>query len=678
MPTVTRSETARSSDACSIGIGVVMVAKNAIAAALVSATVAIVLCADPVRSVELASASAGADVCPPILGGVHSGQEAIDELGSNLPVAAANAGMAASDYSAVLLTDATFNVDSCGMTLVHEEAMAGADSHGSQESRLAGTADRPTALSVPADVFNLSSRPGSQRTIYLDFDGASLAGAAIREYLVDEPTDAAPYDVDSDPTTFSEAERSNVYETWLRVSEDFAPLDVNVTTLAPAPSALAREDLADEQFGVPVVITDALIDGGSPGLAFIGVFDTTAEAYKHAIVSAPNALDETKLIAESASHELGHTLGLSHAGTQGSVFYSGHNAWAPIMGASFSRPISQFSKGEYQGSNNPDDNFATMATNGAVPVTDDVSDEFDLASPLMPGAAASGQISTESDVDAFSFFAAGPTTLDVSVAAVGANLDARLRVYNSDRALIATANPDSAKASASLASGLDASYEFEATPGTYFAKVDGSGLGDPLTTGYSNYGSRGAFSVLLDSSTELTAQPSELPAATAGVAYELSLSVSGGGAPYVWTLDSGALPDGLTLSSDGVISGTPTTSGSSTAVLRVGDGTGQTLTTDRLSLVVNPQSARQAPLRITPPGIVKAKTNRKTSITLVATGGTAPYRWAVIGKRPQGVSLTRSGRLSVKVGRSATLRFVVRATDSAARVAKRTVVVRVR
>jgi hypothetical protein len=49
---------------------------------------------------------------------------------------------------------------------------------------------------------------------------------------------------------------------------------------------------------------------------------------------------------------------------------------------------------------------------------------------------------------------------------------------------------------------------------------------------------------------------------TAGAAYSQTLTATGGAAPYTWSLASGNLPGGLTLSSTGVISGTPTAAGS--------------------------------------------------------------------------------------------------------------------
>jgi hypothetical protein len=65
---------------------------------------------------------------------------------------------------------------------------------------------------------------------------------------------------------------------------------------------------------------------------------------------------------------------------------------------------------------------------------------------------------------------------------------------------------------------------------------------------------------------------------TAGVAYSATLSASGGIAPYSWSISSGTLPDGLTITpsvdtTTATISGTPTTSGSYDYVVEVTDST---------------------------------------------------------------------------------------------------------
>ena len=62
-----------------------------------------------------------------------------------------------------------------------------------------------------------------------------------------------------------------------------------------------------------------------------------------------------------------------------------------------------------------------------------------------------------------------------------------------------------------------------------------------------------------------------MPDAAAGAPYSLTLTASGGTSPYSWSVSSGALPVGLTLSSDGIVSGTPSTAGSSTFSVTVVD-----------------------------------------------------------------------------------------------------------
>ena len=88
----------------------------------------------------------------------------------------------------------------------------------------------------------------------------------------------------------------------------------------------------------------------------------------------------------------------------------------------------------------------------------------------------------------------------------------------------------------------------------------------------------------------LTLITTSLPAATVNTAYSTTLAVTGGVAPYTFTLaNSTALPAGLNLSSAGVINGTPTAAGSTQFSVTVTDSTPPTAfsLTSNLSITVN-------------------------------------------------------------------------------------------
>ena len=88
-----------------------------------------------------------------------------------------------------------------------------------------------------------------------------------------------------------------------------------------------------------------------------------------------------------------------------------------------------------------------------------------------------------------------------------------------------------------------------------------------------------AFSITINPLTPPTITTgSPLPNGPVGVAYSQTLQASGGVGPLVWSLASGALPTNLTLSSTGVISGTPTNVGTSTFTVKVTDTLSQSAT----------------------------------------------------------------------------------------------------
>lgn len=88
----------------------------------------------------------------------------------------------------------------------------------------------------------------------------------------------------------------------------------------------------------------------------------------------------------------------------------------------------------------------------------------------------------------------------------------------------------------------------------------------------------------------LSLETTALPDARPGARYDVDLKARGGEAPYVWSLASGSLPTGLSLSQDGRITGTPTGQGASTFVVRLRDGN-QSVDTQTLSIRVTQSPA---------------------------------------------------------------------------------------
>jgi hypothetical protein len=110
-----------------------------------------------------------------------------------------------------------------------------------------------------------------------------------------------------------------------------------------------------------------------------------------------------------------------------------------------------------------------------------------------------------------------------------------------------------------------------------------------------------------------------------GIAYKQLLIASGGKTPYTWTISQGSLPPGLSLTSDGIISGTPTTVGNYNFTAMVVDSQTPTKAVDTaaLSITINPPlSLLSTPLGS---GIVGAN----YASTLSASNGVTPYTYSV-------------------------------------------------
>jgi hypothetical protein len=152
--------------------------------------------------------------------------------------------------------------------------------------------------------------------------------------------------------------------------------------------------------------------------------------------------------------------------------------------------------------------------------------------------------------------------------------------------------------------------------------------------------------------------PSALASATVGSAYSAPLNAVGGSAPYLWSVASGSLPPGLSLSSSGLISGTPTQAMTASFTVEARDAF-DCAATRLYTLVVNCPS-----LGITPATLSSAYYGSAYSQQLAASGGIGPYTWSVIaGTPPGGITLSSSGLLSGTSTVYGTASFTVRAED---------------
>ncbi len=162
----------------------------------------------------------------------------------------------------------------------------------------------------------------------------------------------------------------------------------------------------------------------------------------------------------------------------------------------------------------------------------------------------------------------------------------------------------------------------------------------------------------------LTLTPATVPAGTAGVAYNQTFVASGGIAPYAYTVSAGALPAGMTLTAAGVLSGTPTAAGTFNFSVTATDSTTGTAATvtNAYTLVLSAPTIVINPATL--PGAVQSIAY---SQTLVATGGTAPYTFAIsAGALPAGLTLSATGALSGAPTVTGVFNFTVRATDALA------------
>jgi hypothetical protein len=525
-------------------------------------------------------------------------------------------------------------------------------------------ASAPLAVTqLPANVFDLNSRPTSSRVIYLDFDGhvANDASWASVGYPV---INSAPFDIDEAPG-FSPGEQALIYEVWQRVAEDYRPFDVNITTRDPGVDGLRRTSPVDAAFGQRVVVTPSNFAGGSViGVALLDVFGSDADHAAYVFTDV-GFKQTAKTMGEAVSHEAGHTFGLSHDGGPASPeYYDGHGAWAPIMGRPIdpARLVTQWSRGEYTDATNSEDDLSIIA-NGAVRSPgagyrpDDHGNTAGSPTVVASNGVASGNIGSTGDRDVFAVDVLdGTLTVQLRPPAgqtSWSNLAARLVVRNSVGTVIATAEPNAP-------SGWTADVSLPILAGRYTVEVEPVGWLTPAT-GFSSYASLGAYEVAISAPQGPTPLPPGTAAFTPVTPTRLVDTRNGVGAAgrvapgrqvVVQVADGVRVPVDATAAVVNVAAVNPSAAGYVT-VYPCSDGLPDTST---LNYVAGQTVANTTIAALSPPGQLCAWTFAETDILVDITGWLSPSgasRLTPIG--PTRVVDTRSNVGGVRLAAGQTL-----------------------
>ena len=410
---------------------------------------------------------------------VATGQKAVDALGGKLDKLASKSDLTPAQLKKAILEDDTLQVGEQG-TLQVADALGGTGA-----AVTTGTSN--TLLWPVGNTLYLHSRASSPLKIYLDFNGHTTTGTVWNNQYSSFTTPV--WGRDGDSSTFSAIEAAAIQQAFASVAEDFAPFNVDVTTQDPGLEGLRKTSSTDTAYGIRVVVgRNTWLNVTNSGFAQIGSFswNNDTPAYCFADAATP-----TKQMAECISHETGHTVGLQHDGATGTVYYGGHNNWAPIMGNSYGRPVTQWSKGEYAGANQLQDDIYVIG--GYLGwVSDDYVGTTASTATLSAGTTRSGRISWGTgEYDAFKFSLTGTRRVNIQswepYQSVDTNLNMRVQLTNANGTVLYTSSPaGNTRTNMTVTLGV----------GTYYVFVSGVGEGS-ASTGYTNYASMGYYNLLL-------------------------------------------------------------------------------------------------------------------------------------------------------------------------------------
>jgi hypothetical protein len=336
----------------------------------------------------------------------------------------------------------------------------------------------PTGPTAPA----YSSLPGAKATLYLDFSGDFESQWGSNKNIT-----TPAFDTDGDPTTFSASELTAIHDIWAYVSEDYAPFNINVTTVDPG---IDYTSAAADGVALKVVIGgDGSWYGGGGGVSFVGAF-SDPNLPNVSFVFSVGLQNVPRYVADACSHEAGHEFGLNHQSQYtGSTLtyeysYGPGDDTAPIMGASYysTRSLWWYGTSDVSSTTYQNDmDVIASAANGFGYRPQAIGNSVATATPLTvdgTGAvSASGVIEHMTDLNYYSFTTgSGTITLNVNVPTPYNNLDARMELLDASGNLVASDDPSTS---------YSASITYTATAGTYYLVVASHGpSANAISTNY--------------------------------------------------------------------------------------------------------------------------------------------------------------------------------------------------
>lgn len=330
-----------------------------------------------------------------------------------------------------------------------------------------------TSLDVPA----LSSLPGAYLKMYLDFDGhAGGWGSPIGD--VEDRNAATPaYDIDGDPTNFSDEELGNIRQIHQIVAEKYSPFEIDITTIDPGA-------LNDGRAGKIVIGGDGVWYNtwGSSGRGAGGVAQGDGFwGWLENIGFMWDSPENVRYIAEGAAHEAGHMLGLAHQSevTGGVVtvqYLPGAIMGRGDLGSSGGRWRYGITSGvdSFDGSidvGGYQNDYGVLVGKGVPVRADDHGDDRASATVMSTsssGFSSKGVIEEEADIDYFRFGSVLPGTaftVRVDVDSLAPMLDPQLALYDAAGTLVESAFTSSYGESIFVSSSVSSVYYLAVKPG---------------------------------------------------------------------------------------------------------------------------------------------------------------------------------------------------------------------